>query len=181
MKFKVRSLYIWLAVVFCISLSLFIFSILYENTLPTVIEKINDSSIGAIFTAIITVLLLSQQSSSEELKERNVRVFEEKSERYKAFIENLWQVWEDRVVTLEELNDLVKAVSKDIVLYTKPETVGRILDYLNQLADEVQPEQSDFADKVSGEKIQNCIHGIINELAKEIDLGENWSVAISIN
>ena len=105
-----------LGILFTISISIFIFNAIYQGSVPKIVEEINNSSIGAILTAIITVLLLSQQSSSEEVKERNVRVFEEKSERFNTFINKLWDIWDDRVVSLEELNELIKLVSKDIVL-----------------------------------------------------------------
>ena len=112
-----KKLYIGLGILFTISISIFIFNAIYQGSVPKIVEEINNSSIGAILTAIITVLLLSQQSSSEEVKERNVRVFEEKSARFNTFINKLWDIWDDRVVSLEELNELIKLVSKDIVLY----------------------------------------------------------------
>jgi len=95
----------------------------------TILSKIYNTSeipiqaigafLGAIVTAFITMMLLLGQSEAEELKERNVRVFEEKTNRYNKFIDSLWNIWEDRKVTMEELNDLIKAISKDIILYTK--------------------------------------------------------------
>lgn len=161
--------FLWL--LFVISLSFFIFGLIYENQLPKVIEEINNAAIGAILTAIITVLLLSQQSSSEELKERNVRVFEEKSQKYNLFIEKLWEVWDDREVTLEEMDQLIKILSKDIVLYSKPDTVSSIATCLTNIADRVNPEKSSINDKESLSVIKNNILDIINLLAQELGLG----------
>lgn len=166
-----KNLYIALGILFTISISIFVFSSIYQNAIPKIIEEINNSSIGAILTAIITVLLLSQQSSSEEVKERNVRVFEEKSQRFNTFIDKLWEIWDDRVVSLEELNELIKLVSKDIVLYTKPETVDKILSHLLEIADQAKPDKTNIKDKESTKLIQKNIFDIINELAKEIGLG----------
>ena len=59
-----------LTVLAVISISLLVFGMVYQNQLPKIVEEINNSSIGAILTAIITVLLLSQQSSTEEIKEK---------------------------------------------------------------------------------------------------------------
>ncbi len=166
-----RKLYIGLGILFTISISIFVFNAIYQGSIPKIVEEINNSSIGAILTAIITVLLLSQQSSSEEVKERNVRVFEEKSERFNTFINKLWDIWDDRVVSLEELNELIKLVSKDIVLYTKPETVDKILSHLIIIADQAKPEKSNSKDVEVTKIIQKNIFDIINELAKEIGLG----------
>lgn len=166
-----RKLYIGLGILFTISISIFVFNAIYQGSVPKIVEEINNSSIGAILTAIITVLLLSQQSSSEEVKERNVRVFEEKSERFNTFINKLWEIWDDRVVSLEELNELIKLVSKDIVLYTKPETVDKILSHLIEIAEQAKPDKSNSKDAEVTKLIQKNIFDIINELAKEIGLG----------
>jgi hypothetical protein len=154
-----------------ISISLLVFGMVYQNQLPKIVEEINNSSIGAILTAIITVLLLSQQSSTEEIKEKNVKVFEEKSGKFNLFIEKLWEIWDDRVVSLEELNEIIKMVSKDIVLYTKPETVDIILLKLITIAEQATPDKSSIKDTEATKIIQQNIFDIINELAKEIGLG----------
>lgn len=127
--------------------------------------------IGVVITAIITVFLLNGQTSAEETKERNVKVFEEKSARFNNFINKLWEIWDDRVVELEELNELIKLVSRDIVLYTKPETVDKILTNLIIIAEQAKPDKTSNKDAEVTKLIQQCIFDIINELAKEIDLG----------
>jgi hypothetical protein len=160
-----------LPVLAVISISLLVFGMVYQNQLPKIVEEINNSSIGAILTAIITVLLLSQQSSTEEIKEKNVKVFEEKSGKFNLFIEKLWEIWDDRVVSLEELNEIIKMVSKDIVLYTKPETVDIILSKLITIAEQATPDKSSIKDTEATKIIQQNIFDIINELAKEIGLG----------
>ena len=73
---------------------------IYQNELPKIVEEINNSAIGAIFTAIVTVFLLQGQTASEEDKERNVKVFEKKSELFNNFIEELWKVCKDRNISL---------------------------------------------------------------------------------
>lgn len=132
--------------------------------------QISGALLEAVVTAFITYFLLTGQTSQEEVKERNVRVFEEKSERFNTFINKLWEIWDDRVVSLEELNELIKLVSKDIVLYTKPETVDKILQYLIEIAEQAKPDKT-TKDAETTKKIQENIFNIINELAKEIGLG----------
>ena len=165
-RFK-NKLLIALAIFLAISLSLFVFSIIYEGEMPKLVENINNSAIGAIFTAIITVFLLLGQTETEEDKERNVKVFEKKSELFNNFIEELWKVWEDRNITLEELSHLLKLVSKDIIPYTKPESAKSILNSLNAIASEVNT-QDNTANK---KHMQNHLYAIINTLSEEIGLG----------
>jgi hypothetical protein len=165
-RFK-NKLLIALAIFLAISLSLFVFSIIYEGEMPKLVENINNSAIGAIFTAIITVFLLLGQTETEEDKERNVKVFEKKSELFNNFIEELWKVWEDRNITLEELSHLLKLVSKDIIPYTKPESSKSILNSLNAIASEVNTQENTANKK----HIQPHIYAIINTLSEEIGLG----------
>lgn len=101
MKLFKSKLLIALGILLAISLSIFVFSIIYEGEMPKLVENINNSAIGAIFTAIITVFLLQGQTASEEDKERNVKVFEKKSELFNNFIEELWRVWDDRYISME--------------------------------------------------------------------------------
>lgn len=126
---------------------------------------------GAVITALITYFLLLGQSQAEEIKERNVRVFEAKSKRFNIFINKLWAIWDDRVVSLEELNEIIKLVSKDIVLYTNPATVDKILINLIAIAEQAKPDKSNNKDAESTKIIQKNIFDIINELAKEMGLG----------
>ena len=165
-RFK-NKLLITLAIFLAISLSIFVFSIIYEGEMPKLVENINNSAIGAIFTAIITFFLLLGQTETEENKERNVKVFEKKSELFNNFIEELWKVWEDRNITLEELSHLLKLVSKDIIPYTKPESAKSILNSLNAIASEVNTQEN----TVNKKHIQNHLYAIINTLSEEIGLG----------
>lgn len=165
-RFK-NKLLITLAIFLAISLSIFVFSIIYEGEMPKLVENINNSAIGAIFTAIITVFLLLGQTETEEDKERNVKVFEKKSELFNNFIEELWKIWEDRNITLEELSHLLKLVSKDIIPYSKPESTKSILSSLNAIASEVSEQEED----TNKSHIQSHLYAIINTLSAEIGIG----------
>ena len=59
-----KKLYIGLAILFTISVSIFVFNAIYQGSVPKIVEEINNSSIGAILTAIITVLLLLDRINS---------------------------------------------------------------------------------------------------------------------
>jgi gas vesicle protein len=124
--------------------------------------------LGAIVTAAITMALLHGQSQAEELKERNVKVFEEKTRRYNDFIKKLWNVWSDRRVTLEELNDLMESVSQDIIIYTKESSTEKLLKSLTDIAKYAGETNPCDEDK---EKIQKYVFDIINTLSEEMNLG----------
>lgn len=168
MKNKNLWLYGIIAFTFIFIASSVIFRIFDVEILPS---QFFGALIGVVITAIITFFLLNGQTSAEETKEKNVKVFEEKSARFNNFINKLWEIWDDRVVELEELNELIKLVSRDIVLYTKPETVDKILSKLIIIAEQAKPDKTSKKDAEVTKLIQQCIFDIINELAKEIDLG----------
>jgi len=133
---------------------------------------------GGVITALITYFLLLGQTQAEENKERNVKVFEAKSTKFNFFIEKIWEIWEDRSVSLEELNEILKLVSKDIIMYSKPETVELILKNLNEIAVFAKPEKTSAKDDNITSKIQNNIFEIINILSKEIGLGGELNINV---
>lgn len=124
--------------------------------------------LGAIVTAVITMALLHGQSQAEETKERNVKVFEEKTRRYNEFLASLWGIWEDRKVSLEELSALMEKFSRDIVIFTKEANSQRIIHSLTKIANHA-------GNKVPGEKEQQAVQAevfaIINVIAEELNLG----------
>jgi hypothetical protein len=139
-----------------------------EAELPV---QISGALLEAVVTAILTYFLLSGQTSHEELKERNVKVFETKSQKFNEFIDKIWKVWEDHSIDLDELNELTKSVSQDILPFTKSETVELILSRLIEIAQHANPYRTDSEDKNVTELIQKNIFDIINALSKEIGLG----------
>lgn len=123
--------------------------------------------ISVFITAIITAFLLRGQTEGDEEREKSLKIFETQKEKYNNFINEIWKIWDKRSVKLEEVNELLRMVSQDIVLYTKPETVTEILSHLTEIAAYANHDNTDECSK----KMQEHIFGIINALAKEIDLG----------
>ncbi|MDR2027178.1 MAG: hypothetical protein LBQ01_06440 [Prevotellaceae bacterium] len=161
---------------FVVFIGIALYTKLFSSTeLPV---QISGALLEAAVTAVLTYVLLSGQTSQEELKERNVKVFEAKSVKFNDFINQLWKVWEDRSIDLDELNELTKSVSQNIVPYTRPQTVEIILSRLIEIAKRANPYQTDSSDKEVTELIQRNIFDIINELSKEIGLGGAINEAI---
>lgn len=158
------KLFIILLTLLAISLSIFIFGMIYQNELPKLVEEINNSTIGGILTAIITVLLLQGQTTTEEMKEQNMKVFEKKSEIFNDFMNHLWGVWERKEISMEEIVALIGRITKDIVPYTKPEVSNQVLGYIDAIAESINKEDLP-------KKIDENVLNIINVLSKEIGLG----------
>jgi hypothetical protein len=120
----------------------------------------------AVVTAVITVVLLSGQSAAEEVKERNVKVFEKKSEIFQNYIDTVWKIWEDSNVSKEEYLELTTIYYKTLMVYLKKESLKLIGESLLKMGDCIGSESADnyFV-------LRNCIFTIINTLSKELSLG----------
>ena len=119
----------------------------------------------AIITAVITVVLLTGQSAAEEIKERNVKVFEKKSEVVTDYIGILWKVAEDQKITMDEYDDLRKKYITCLSIYLKEKTNKSIAGCLRNLGEFVEASDDAY------DNIKENIFSIINVLGEELNLG----------
>ena len=123
--------------------------------------------LGTVITAVVTVLLLSGKSAAEEVKERNVNVFEKKSEIFQNYIDIVWDIWEDHAVTSEEYLKLTSMYYKQLMLYLNKkslEVIGEELSKIGSLIDDDNKSNKE-------DQLQNSLIKIINVLSDEISLG----------
>ena len=168
---NVKTLYLWLLgiaiiAILCVLLLLFSEAQIPANPISSGLVAIFSAFIGVMLTAFAVSIQLQRQSQTEAQKEKDVKIFETRKEKYDNFINEVWKIWDTRSVRLEDVNGLLRMVSQDIVLYTSSETVNKILYSLTQIADYANRKDSDNTDKLQGH-----IFDIINSLAKEIKLG----------
>ena len=101
-------------------------------------SQIYGALMGSVITCIITLLLLRGQTSSEELKERNMAVFNQKQAVYHRFIEELHKIVRDGEITIEskkagdpngpavdELKDLIFQLGL-LQMHAKPDTFNTV-------------------------------------------------------
>ena len=92
---------------------------------------------GAVVAAMITLFLLLGQTSSEEKKERNSKVFEEKLKIYQDFLETLNAILADGEVTSEEALMLKFKISM-ITLHTSSSHINAISESIKNILQEVK-------------------------------------------
>jgi hypothetical protein len=127
---------------FLICLAFLVFKHIYQGAIPKIVEEINNASIGAILTAIITVLLLSQQSESEEAKEKKSKVFEKKLEIYEAFLMEIENLIQDNTISTkikstdskDEIKTLIFQLAR-IRMHTKPENISKVFKEISGIVD----------------------------------------------
>ena len=75
--------------------------------IPKVVQDINSGVIGAILTTIITLVLLSNQSDSEESLQKRSVIYEEKLRIFNEFLRTLGENIKDGKLSKEELKVLI--------------------------------------------------------------------------
>ena len=87
---------------------------------------------GAVVAAIITLFLLLGQTSSEEKKERNTKVFEEKLRIYQVFLQKLCDVVKDMKIDSSEEIELEFQVAY-IAMHTSTESIDTISEKVKEI------------------------------------------------
>ena len=129
---------------------------------------------GAVVAAIITLFLLLGQTSSEEKKERNTKVFEEKLRIYQDFLHCLYDVIKDGEVTKEEAIKLEFQTSY-ITMHTDSarikeiaEQVKNIVDSLNEDFKSSNSNNGEEKEAMKNNILMKNLFGIVNEFKKEL-------------
>lgn len=108
-KFKKYWFYLLLAL--SISLTILVINDINDPLIPQIIQDINSGVIGAILTTIITLILLSNQTESQENLTKTSVVYEEKLKIFNSFIETLGQCLEDGKLTASETTKIIHSFS----------------------------------------------------------------------
>lgn len=108
-RFKKYWFYLLLAL--SISLTILVINDLNDPLIPQIIQDINSGVIGAILTTIITLILLSNQTESQENLTKNSVVYEEKLKIFNVFLDTLGQCLEDGKLTAVEATKIVHSFS----------------------------------------------------------------------
>lgn len=163
-----KNILIVVVSVVCI-LAFFVFAGVTEAiSIPEIPSSFLGAAAGAAITAVVTLLLLQGQTRAEEVKERNVKVFEKKSAIFSEYIDDVWAAWEDRKVTDKEFQKLIGNYYKKLMLYmsaSSAETIGKQLQIIGPFAGNDEPSESDQ------KNLQTALINIINTLSDEISLG----------
>jgi hypothetical protein len=108
-KFKKYWFYLLLAL--SISLTILVINDINDTLIPKVIQDINSGVIGAILTTIITLILLSNQTESQENLTKKSVVYEEKLKIFNSFLSTLGACLEDGKLTASETTKIVHIFS----------------------------------------------------------------------
>jgi hypothetical protein len=137
------------------------------------------AALGAVITGVVTGILLKGQTDAQEIKERNVGVFNKKSAIFQEYIKTVWKIWEDRKVTEDEFKKITSGYYRDLMIYLddtkkikidgkddprKPSEI--IAGCISEIGNNLEKE-----DYVANEKLTKQVVLIINVLSDQIGLG----------
>jgi uncharacterized membrane protein len=163
-----KNIIILVLAVVCI-IAFFVFAGVTEAiSIPEIPSSFLGAAAGAAITAVVTLLLLQGQTRAEEVKERNVKVFEKKSAIFSEYIDDVWNAWEDRKVTDKEFHILMGNYYKKLMLYmsaSSAKIIGEQLKIIGPFAGNDDPSERDR------QNLQTALIAIINTLSDEISLG----------
>ncbi len=97
---------------------------------------------GGVITALITYFLLLGQTQAEENKERNVKVFEEKSKLFNDFITLIWGKWSNGKLTLEEVKEIFDFMTTNLVIYLNKDESQKIYQSIDRIIEKNSVESN---------------------------------------
>lgn len=104
---KYKKYWFYLLLVLSISLTILVINDINDSLIPQIVQDINSGVIGAILTTIITLLLLSNQTESQENLTKSSVVYEEKLKIFNSFLETLSVSLEDGKLTAQETSKII--------------------------------------------------------------------------
>lgn len=91
--------------------------------------------LSVMVTAIVTGALLERQTSGEEKREMNLKIYENKIAVYSRFITKMWGVLSDnQPVTAEQMMSLRKEVFNQLIFYADETVIDKISKEIKRLA-----------------------------------------------
>lgn len=133
-RYFIRYFGIWkyLILMLMVSLTILVVSLIYDKhgfKLPPVLADINSGVIGALLTAIVTLILVSDQTEKVNLTNQNSTVFREKLEIFNEFLRVLNDSLKDGALKREEILSILFHFSR-VRMHVSEENAKRIHEAL---------------------------------------------------
>lgn len=166
--FKVNSFVLSLLLGSVLLLLLFVVVATLSGAWPSseISAQIMAALAGAVVTAIITMFLLMGQTSSEEKKERNTKIFEEKLRIYNDFLQKLCSVVSNMEISKQEEIELEFQVAM-IAMHTSAESINQVSEQVGRIIAGIKTKEN-----TNGEML-NELFAIADTFYKELYGQEN--------
>jgi hypothetical protein len=139
-------------------------------TLADVPGQFMGAFFGAVISALVTMILLNGQTTAEEVKDRNVSVFEKKSKAIQYYIEMVWEIWADKKLSADEFERLTGDYYSRLTIFLQDASINTMRSCLIDMGSLVSREGADIHGEVY-KGLRKNIFTIINTLSGELHLG----------
>ena len=90
---------------------------------------------GAIVVAVVTLVLMRGQRTSEEEKEKSIRLHENKVEAYSRFVGKMYKLLADDRMSCEDFLNLRTDIFGSLIFYLSDDNLEHLLHELNGVTD----------------------------------------------
>jgi len=142
---------------------------------------------GAMVTAVITLVLLNGQSTAEEVKKKNVAVYKTKSKLYAHYIKKLNQIIENQPIEIRDFEDVKTEFYSKLTLYLKgkfqKDIAGCIEEVANCLETSITINYFETTKTKTNnyDKLRKNFIKIINILGKDLGLVGKINIDLMMN
>lgn len=106
--------------------------------------------LSVLFTAVVTNTLLTAQSDSEENKEKNVKIHENKVNTYASFMKLLWGILDDGKITSEEIKSIRSELFGHVFFYLRDPELADISSNIESFKSKLVDVSSEEIDSSKG-------------------------------
>lgn len=170
---------IFVIVLLALAICLYVFHI--PAFYPQILAIIASACLGAGVTAWITKSLLASQKKSEEDKEKNIKIYENKIAVYSEFISKLWKTMADGYLNEDELRDIRSEVFNKLIFYLGIDDIKKLSDEIIRIKD-LQPKLSEDKEGIDSKDsglLVKAYSEITNLLRNDIKKGLDGNDAIN--
>ena len=125
----------YLLLLLMVSLTIFVITVIYKShgmNLPPVLADINSGVIGALLTAIVTLILVTDQTEKVNLSNKSSTVFQQKLEIFNTFLSVLNDSLKDGDLRKEEILSIMFHFAK-LRMHVSEQNAERIADHLSRI------------------------------------------------
>lgn len=150
-KWPIQKWAILIGILCLLIVALAVYSTLYS--VKDILYETFAAILGVVLTACVTVLLLRGQSDQEAEQERTSKVFEEKLQIYKEFLEALCEILKDGILTKEEYMRMQFQFAT-ITQHTTPANAMMVSIAIAEIMNDLQESKDEMPKKLMGRLLE---------------------------
>lgn len=129
--------------------------------------------LSVLCTAVVTTFLLTAQSKSEEDKEKNIKIHENRIKAYSRFLRKMWGVLDDDTILKGEINGVRADLLDNLIFYLDNDQLQIIQKALDDLYKGVNGDKTDDSKKREYIKFATKVAENLKQAVKATDIDKS--------